>query len=197
MPALLGGPHRATLTASIWSRVLPPRARASTPTCIGAQLVYAAKGTMQSPTPKGPLAGAAGPRGLGPRKAQHSIDGCRHRDANAVFRSGWLQARAAQRELRCRIRRQGVAMLHQTILALFDGRNDPDRNRASGEARRAELHPPEDSTTFHSAAARSARRAPPTSCSAIPPVATRSRRWRARRDFGADACRGYFPRRRN
>jgi len=57
-----------------------------------AQLVYAARGTMQVTTPEGTLAGAARPRGVGAGAAgTFHRRACRYRHAHAVFRTwpGW------------------------------------------------------------------------------------------------------------
>ena len=91
-----------------------------------AQLVYAARGTMQVTTPKG--------RWLVPPDRAVWVPGAaracdrrarRHRDAHAVFRPALAEARgSAATSLDAEFVVRVSPLLHQTILALFDGRND-------------------------------------------------------------------------
>ena len=97
-----------------------------------AQLVYAAKGTMQVTTPKGrwlvPPDRAVWVPALSRtchRRAR------RYRDADAVFRSGLAAARSsAATSLDAEFVVRVSPLLHQAILALFDDRNDARPHRA-------------------------------------------------------------------
>src|SRR3569832_12300 len=113
------------------------------------QLVYAARGTMQVTTPKGrwllpPDRAVWVPAGL-----PHAIDVLADIDLRTLyFDLAWL-ARAQQdsdlsQEFVVRVSR----LLHETILALFDGRNDSDRTALLIRLTMLELHQAEDSATF-------------------------------------------------
>jgi AraC-like DNA-binding protein len=72
----------------------------------------------------------------------------RYRDAHAVFRSGVAGARAPSASLDAEFVVRVSRLLHEAILALFDGRNDPDRTELLIRLAMLELHQAEDSATF-------------------------------------------------
>lgn len=114
-----------------------------------AQLVYAARGTMQVTTPKGrwlvpPDRAVWVPAGL-----EHSIDVLADIEMRTLyFDLAWLQREERSSSLDAEFVVRVSALLHQAILALFDGRNDPDRTSLLVRLAMLELHQAEDSTTF-------------------------------------------------
>ncbi len=131
--------------------------------------------------PEGALAGAAGSRGVGagPARACHRR-ARRHRHAHAVFRSGmaWREhdrSESLDAEFVVRVSR----LLHETILALFDGRNNPERTGLLVRLACSNCIAPKIPRPSSRCRMSRAAGAPPTSCSATPPARMRSRRWRA------------------
>jgi AraC-like DNA-binding protein len=114
-----------------------------------AQLVYAARGTMQVTTPKGRWLVPPDRAVWVPARLPHSIDVLADIELRTLyFDLTWL-ARAQQdadlaREFVVRVSR----LLHETILALFDDRNDRDRTTLLIRLVMLELHQAEDSATF-------------------------------------------------
>jgi AraC-like DNA-binding protein/quercetin dioxygenase-like cupin family protein len=114
-----------------------------------AQLVYAARGTMQVTTPKGrwlvpPDRAVWVPAGL-----PHSIDVLADIDMRTLyFDPAWLAREPHNTELGQEFVVRVSALLHETILALFDGRNDGERTALLIRLAMFELHEAEDSTTF-------------------------------------------------
>src|SRR5579862_2130882 len=114
-----------------------------------AQLVYAARGTMQVTTPKGrwlvpPDRAVWVPAGLA-----HSIDVLADIDMRTLyFDLAWLsreqQGVGLDKEFVVRVSR----LLHETILALFDGRKDSGRTELLIRLAMLELHQAGDSATF-------------------------------------------------
>src|ERR1700681_3098750 len=114
-----------------------------------AQLVYAAKGTMQVTTPKA--------RWLVPHdravwvaaRLEHSIYVLADIDMRTLyFDLAWLKREERSESLDAEFVVRVSQLLHQTILALFDGRNDPDRTGLLVRLALLELHHAEDSATF-------------------------------------------------
>ena len=120
-----------------------------------AQLVYAARGTMQVTTPKGrwlvpPDRAVWVPARL--RTCHRRAGG--YRDAHAVFRCGVAGARStAATSLDAEFVVRVSRLLHEAILALFDGRNDPDRTGLLVRLAMLELHHGRGLRDLHSAAA--------------------------------------------
>ncbi len=115
-----------------------------------AQLVFATEGTMQVTTPKGrwlvpPDRAVWMPAGL-----PHAIDVLADIEMRSLyFDAGWMAPDDPQRaaldvEFVVRV----SELLHQAILALYDGRNDPKRNELLIRLAVLELREAEDSTTF-------------------------------------------------
>jgi len=114
-----------------------------------AQLVYAAKGTMQVTTPKGRWLVPPDRAVWVPARLPHSIDVLADIDMRTLyFDLAWLarerQGAGLTQEFVVRVSR----LLHETILALFDGRNDSERTTLLIRLAMLELHQAEDSTTF-------------------------------------------------
>jgi AraC-like DNA-binding protein len=114
-----------------------------------AQLVYAARGTMQVTTPKGrwlvpPDRAVWVPSGLA-----HSIDVLADIEIRTLyFDLAWLKREQQSPDLTHEFVVRVSRLLHETILALFDGRNDADRTTLLIRLAMLELHQAEDSTTF-------------------------------------------------
>src|ERR1700756_4824384 len=93
-----------------------------------AQLVYAARGTMKVTTPKGrwlvpPDRAVWVPAGLA-----HAIDVLADIDMRTLyFDLAWLKRERQETDLTQEFVVRVSPLLHETILALFDGRNERDR----------------------------------------------------------------------
>src|ERR1700675_4208230 len=93
-----------------------------------AQLVYAAKGTMQVTTPKGRWLVPPDRAVWVPARLEHSIDVLADIQMRTrYFDLAWLKREQRSESLNAEFVVKGSQLLHQAILALFDGRNDPDR----------------------------------------------------------------------
>jgi AraC-like DNA-binding protein/quercetin dioxygenase-like cupin family protein len=127
----------------------PRGTRLDTHTHREAQLVYATRGTMQVTTPKGRWLVPPDRAVWVPAHLPHSIDVLADIDMRTLyFDLAWL-ARGRQnagltQEFVVRVSR----LLHETILALFDSRNDSERTTLLIRLAMLELHQAEDSTTF-------------------------------------------------
>jgi AraC-like DNA-binding protein len=114
-----------------------------------AQLVYAARGTMQVTTPKGRWLVPPDRAVWVPARLEHSIDVLADIDMRTLyFDLAWLKREERSESLDCEFVVRVSPLLHQTILALFDGRNDPDRSELLVRLAVLELHHAEDSATF-------------------------------------------------
>src|ERR1700716_837072 len=114
-----------------------------------AQLVYAARGTMQVTTPKGRWLVPPDRAVWVPARLEHAIDVLAGFDMRTLyFDLAWLKREAPSDGLDAEFVVRVSQLLHQTILALFDGRNDPDRTELLVRLAVLELHQAEDSTTF-------------------------------------------------
>src|SRR3981189_404513 len=114
-----------------------------------AQLVYAAKGTMQVTTQKGrwlvPHARAV----WVPARLEHSIDVLADIEMRTLyFDLAWLAREERSASLDAEFVVRVARLLHEAILALFDGGNDPDRTGLLIKLAVLELHRAEDSATF-------------------------------------------------
>ena len=163
-----------------------------------AQLVFAAKGTMQVTTPKGRWLVPPDRAVWVPPRLEHSIDVLADIEMRTLyFDSAWLAREQRSDSLEVEFVVRVSRLLHETILALFDGGTDPDRTGLL--TRLAVLscitpripRPSFRCPMSHAAAARR------TSCLPIRRLRTRSRRWRERSGPRRGRCRGCFPRRRN
>src|SRR3984885_11565674 len=114
-----------------------------------AQLVYAAKGTMQVTTPKGRWLVPPDRAVWVPARSEHSIDVLADIDMRTLyFDLAWLAREQRSASLDAEFGVRVSRLLHESILALFDGRNDPDRTEILVRLAMLELHQAEDSATF-------------------------------------------------
>ncbi len=148
--AIKGGSHRATgdgihLVARHYRkgvRLAPHMHRE-------AQLVYAARGTMQVTTPKGRWLVPPDRAVWVPARLEHAIDVLADIDMRTLyFDLAWLAREHADARLDAEFVVRVSQLLHQAILALFDGRNDPGRTELLVKLTMLELHQAEDSATF-------------------------------------------------
>jgi AraC-like DNA-binding protein/mannose-6-phosphate isomerase-like protein (cupin superfamily) len=114
-----------------------------------AQLVYAARGTMQVTTPKGRWLVPPDRAVWVPARLEHSIDVLAGIDMRTLyFDQAWLKRERRSESLTSEFVVRVSRLLHETILALFDSRNDPDRTELLVRLAMLELHHAEDSATF-------------------------------------------------
>ena len=114
-----------------------------------AQLVYAASGTMQVTTPKGRWLVPPDRAVWVPARLEHAIDVLADIEMRTLyFDLAWLAREQRSASLDAEFVVRVSPLLHQAILALFDGRNDPDRIALLIKLVMLELHQAEDSATF-------------------------------------------------
>ena len=114
-----------------------------------AQLVYAARGTMQVTTPKGRWLVPPDRAVWVPARSEHAIDVLADIEMRTLyFDLAWLGREQRSASLDAEFLVRVSPLLHQAILALFDGRNDPDRSALLIKLVMLELHQAEDSATF-------------------------------------------------
>ena len=147
---IIGGVHRATGDGiHLVARNYRKGTRLDTHMHREAQLVYAAKGTMQVTTPKGRWLVPPDRAVWVPARLEHSIDVLADIEMRTLyFDLAWLKREQRSESLNAEFVVKVSQLLHQTILALFDGRNDPDRIALLVKLVVLELHHAEDSTTF-------------------------------------------------
>ena len=114
-----------------------------------AQLVYAAKGTMQVTTPKGRWLVPPDRAVWVPAQLEHAIDVLADIEMRTLyFDLAWLKRERRSKSLAQEFVVRVSPLLHQAILALFDEHNTPDRTALLIQLAMLELHRAEDSTTF-------------------------------------------------
>jgi AraC-like DNA-binding protein len=114
-----------------------------------AQLVYAARGTMQVTTPKGRWLVPPDRAVWVPARLEHAIDVLADIEMRTLyFDLAWLALEPRSKSLDAEFVVHVSRLLHETILALFDGRNSADRTALLVRLVMLELHRAEDSTTF-------------------------------------------------
>jgi AraC-like DNA-binding protein len=114
-----------------------------------AQLVYAAKGTMQVTTPKGRWLVPPDRAVWVPARLEHSIDVLADIQMRTLyFDLAWLAREQRSRSLDAEFVVRVSRLLHESILALFDGRDDSDRTGLLIRLAMLELHQAEDPATF-------------------------------------------------
>jgi AraC-like DNA-binding protein len=114
-----------------------------------AQLVYAAKGTMQVTTPKGRWLVPPDRAVWVPARLEHSIDVLADIEMRTLyFDLGWLAKERRSTSLGAEFVVRVSRLLHESILALFDGRNDSARTDLLIRLVILELHQAEDPATF-------------------------------------------------
>ena len=113
------------------------------------QLVYAATGTMQVTTPKGRWLVPPDRAVWVPARLAHAIDVLAGIEMRTLyFDLAWLKREGHSRKLAKEFVVRVSPLLHQTILALFDDRNDGERSRLLVRLAMLELQRAEDSATF-------------------------------------------------
>jgi len=114
-----------------------------------AQLVYAAKGTMQVTTPKGRWLVPPDRAVWVPARLEHAIDVLADIEMRTLyFDLAWLKREERSESLAAEFVVRVSPLLHQAILALFDNSDDPDRTGLLVKLAMLELHQAEDSATF-------------------------------------------------
>ena len=114
-----------------------------------AQLVYAARGTMQVTTPKGRWLVPPDRAVWVPARLEHAIDVLADVQMRTLyFDLAWLAREQRSESLAAEFVVRVSPLLHQAILALFDGRNKPKRTELLIKLAILELHHAEDSATF-------------------------------------------------
>src|SRR5258708_37800164 len=114
-----------------------------------AQLVYAAKGTMQVTTPKGRWLVPPDRAVWVPALFEHAIDVLADIQMRTLyFDLAWLAREHRSRSLEAEFVVRVSRLLHESILALFDGRDDAGRTDLLVRLAMLEVHQAEDPTTF-------------------------------------------------
>jgi AraC-like DNA-binding protein len=114
-----------------------------------AQLVYAARGTMQVTTPKGRWLVPPDRAVWVPAHLAHAIDVLADIDLRALyFDLAWLAHEKPKADLNSEFVVRVSPLLHETILALFDGRKDSNRTDLLIRLAMLELQQSDDSATF-------------------------------------------------
>src|SRR3984885_14910007 len=110
-----------------------------------AQLVYAAKGTMQVTTPKGRWLVPPNRAVWVPARLEHSIDVLADIEMRTLyFDLAWLAREQRSDSLTAEFVVRVLPLLQQIILALFDGSNNPGRTELLIKLAVLELHHAED-----------------------------------------------------
>ena len=114
-----------------------------------AQLVYAAKGTMQVTTPKGRWLVPPDRAVWVPARLEHSIDVLADIEMRTLyFDLAWLKREKRNAGLTAEFVVRVSPLLHQAILALFDGRTSRERTALLIRLAMLELQEAEDPATF-------------------------------------------------
>src|SRR5712675_2802226 len=145
-----GGNHRATGDGvHLVARNYRKGTRLDTHMHREAQLVYAIRGTMQVSTPKGRWLVPPDRAVWVPARLEHSIDVLADIEMRTLyFDLAWLAREERSASLDAEFVVRVSRLLHEAILALFDGGNDPDRTGLLVKLAVLELHRAEDSATF-------------------------------------------------
>jgi len=148
--AAIRGSHRATGDGvHLVARHYRKGVRLDTHMHREAQLVYAAKGTMQVTTPKGRWLVPPDRAVWVPARLEHAIDVLADIEMRTLyFDLAWLEREDRSESLDCEFVVRVSRLLHETILALFDGHGNPDRTGLLVRLAVLELHHAEDSATF-------------------------------------------------
>src|SRR3954468_4703647 len=113
------------------------------------QLVFATQGTMQVTTPGGRWLVPPDRAVWVPAQLEHSIDVLAGIEMRTLyFDLGWLARRRGSVSLKSEFVVRVSRLLHEAILALFDGGDDTGRNDLLLRLILRELHQAEDPTTF-------------------------------------------------
>jgi AraC-like DNA-binding protein len=113
------------------------------------QLVFATRGTMQVTTPGGRWLVPPHRAVWVPARLEHAIDVLAGIEMRTLyFDLAWLARHGGSRSLKAEFVVRVSRLLHEAILALFDGRNDAERSDLVLRLILRELHQAEDPTTF-------------------------------------------------
>jgi AraC-like DNA-binding protein len=113
------------------------------------QLVFATRGTMQVTTPGGRWLVPPDRAVWVPARLEHSIDVLAGIEMRTLyFDLNWLARHGGSASLKAEFVVRVSRLLHEAILALFDGRNDAERSGLLVRLILRELHQAEDPTTF-------------------------------------------------
>ena len=145
-----GGHHRATGDGvHLVARNYLKGTRLDTHMHREAQLVYAARGTMQVTTPKGRWLVPPDRAVWVPARLEHSIDVLADIQMRTLyFDLAWLSREERSASLEAEFVVRVSPLLHQAILALFDDSDEPERTALLIKLAMLELHQAEDSATF-------------------------------------------------
>src|SRR6202042_3413065 len=148
--AIIGGHHRSTGDGvHLVARNYRKGVRLDTHMHREAQLVYAAKGTMQVTAPRGRWLVPPDRAVWVPARLEHAIDVLADIDMRTLyFDLKWLGLKKLSASLDSEFVVRVSGLLHESILALFDERNDAERTALLIRLAMLELHRAEDSTTF-------------------------------------------------
>jgi AraC-like DNA-binding protein len=148
--AIIGGVHRATGDGiHMVARNYRKGTRLDTHMHREAQLVYAARGMMQVTTPKGRWLVPPDRAVWVPARLEHAIDVLADIEMRTLyFDLSWLAHEQRSDSLAAEYVVRVSPLLHQAILALFDGGRNPDRIALLIRLVMLELHQAEDSATF-------------------------------------------------
>ncbi|MGH6754937.1 MAG: AraC family ligand binding domain-containing protein, partial [Bradyrhizobium sp.] len=114
-----------------------------------AQLVYAARGTMQVTTPKGRWLVPPDRAVWVPARLPHAIDVLADIEMRTLyFDLDWLAREERSNSLTAEFVVRVSPLLHQAILALFDDHTTAERTALLVKLAMLELHQAEDSATF-------------------------------------------------
>jgi AraC-like DNA-binding protein len=143
------GNHRSTTGVHLVARDYLKGTRLDPHMHREAQLVYAAKGTMQVTTPKGRWLVPPDRAVWVPARLEHAIDVLADIEMRTLyFDLPWLKRERRNKGLTKEFVVRVSQLLHQAILALFDPRNAPERTELLVRLVMLELHQAEDSATF-------------------------------------------------
>jgi AraC-like DNA-binding protein len=113
------------------------------------QLVFATRGTMQVTTPKGRWLVPPDRAVWVPARLPHAIDVLADIEMRTLyFDLGWLTRHGNHKGLKSEFVVKVSPLLHQAILAMFDGKGDAERRDLLVRLIVLELQQAEDSTTF-------------------------------------------------
>ena len=145
-----GGHHRATGDGvHLVARNYRKGTRLDTHMHREAQLVYAARGTMQVTTPKGRWLVPPDRAVWVPARLEHSIDVLADIQMRTLyFDLAWLEREERSASLDAEFVVRVSPLLHQAILALFHDSDEPERTALLIKLAMLELHQAEDSATF-------------------------------------------------
>lgn len=150
LTGIKGGHHRATGDGvHMVARNYRKGTRLDTHMHREAQLVYAARGTMQVTTPKGRWLVPPDRAVWVPTRLEHAIDVLADIQMRTLyFDLAWLGREPRSASLESEFVVRVSPLLHQAILALFDDSDAPERTGLLIRLAMMELHQAEDATTF-------------------------------------------------